>query len=205
MTMAYHGIAHGWAGVAYATLMWARARDVEPPGGPAVSSTCSSRSPNRTDGGLAGRSHRGMAPTGPLLAGLVPRQRRLRLSVEPGRGTYREHVFAEMAERAAWLVGDSRRQQPMLRNRRPGLCRTQPLALHRRGPLALARRGDRRPRRGAASSPGTQRRRSACTRGTSVWPCSRSSSNVLIAPRCRCSSSSRDPGGTRPGAAATET
>jgi hypothetical protein len=29
--MAYHGIAHGWAGLAYATMMWSRARGVEPP------------------------------------------------------------------------------------------------------------------------------------------------------------------------------
>ncbi len=27
----YHGIAHGWAGLAYATMMWARVRGVEPP------------------------------------------------------------------------------------------------------------------------------------------------------------------------------
>lgn len=27
----YYGIAHGWAGIAYASLMWARARGVEPP------------------------------------------------------------------------------------------------------------------------------------------------------------------------------
>ncbi|HEX4034787.1 MAG TPA: lanthionine synthetase LanC family protein [Solirubrobacteraceae bacterium] len=29
----YHGIAHGWAGVAYAALMWSRARDASPPPG----------------------------------------------------------------------------------------------------------------------------------------------------------------------------
>ena len=107
-TMAYHGIAHGWAGVAYATLMWARARDVEPP--PAV---------------------RGVLDM--LVAVAEPHGRGVRWPLTPldgpggpaywpgwchgnagyvflwnlAAGTYHEHVFAEMAERAAWLVGDS--------------------------------------------------------------------------------------------------
>jgi serine/threonine-protein kinase len=32
-TIGYHGVAHGWAGLAYATLMWAQARDTQPPPG----------------------------------------------------------------------------------------------------------------------------------------------------------------------------
>lgn len=32
-TLPYYGIAHGWAGIAFATMMWSQARGSEPPGG----------------------------------------------------------------------------------------------------------------------------------------------------------------------------
>ena len=55
-SMAYYGIAHGWAGLAYATMMWSRARGIEPP--PEARrrrSSCSQTSPSRGSGALAGR------------------------------------------------------------------------------------------------------------------------------------------------------
>jgi hypothetical protein len=104
-SLPYYGIAHGWAGLAYATLMWSQARDIAPP--PQV---------------------RGVLE---LLAGVAePWQRGAGWPVSPPGGpstdqfwpgwchgnagyiflwnlaadTYGDPGFAELAERAAWLV-----------------------------------------------------------------------------------------------------
>jgi eukaryotic-like serine/threonine-protein kinase len=103
--LVYHGIAHGWAGLAYATMMWSQARGVEPP-----------------------------VPVRGVLEGLArlaePWERGARWPVSPpdgpspgqfwpgwchgnagyvflwnlAEGTYGDGVFAELAGRAAWLT-----------------------------------------------------------------------------------------------------
>ena len=107
-SMAYYGIAHGWAGLAYATMMWSAARGVDPP--PEVRSVLE------------------------LLAGLAePWERGARWPVSPPGGpsagqfwpgwchgnagyvflwnlahaSYGDALFAELAERAAWLTDTS--------------------------------------------------------------------------------------------------
>ena len=104
-TLVYYGIAHGWAGLAYATLMWARARGTAPP------------APVR-------------AVLNTLAAEAVPDGRGVRWPLTPiegpahdqywpgwchgnagyvflwnlARETYGDGEFAELAERAAWLT-----------------------------------------------------------------------------------------------------
>jgi hypothetical protein len=104
----YYGIAHGLAGVAYATMMWSRARGAEPP--PGVRRVLD------------------------MLAGVAePYERGVRWPISPADGTagdefwvgwchgnagyvflwnlaeatYRDPLFAELAERAAWLTDGS--------------------------------------------------------------------------------------------------
>ena len=104
-TMTYFGIAHGWAGIAYATMMWARARGVQPP--PQVRDVLDM---------LAGVAE-------PLERGarwpLTPPDGHASDDFWPGwchgnagyvflwnlaRATYGEALFAQLAERAAWLL-----------------------------------------------------------------------------------------------------
>jgi hypothetical protein len=101
----YHGIAHGWAGIAYATLMWSRAREVAPPSG--------ARRVLEMLAAVAEPYERGVRWP------LTPLNRPGSDEYWPGwcHGTagyvflwnlaadaYRDGSYAELAERAAWLL-----------------------------------------------------------------------------------------------------
>ena len=103
--MPYNGIAHGWAGVAYASMIWAAACGVEPPAevravlemlaAAAEPHGRGARWPVTPLGGTCGR---------PALARLVPRQRRLCVSRNLAYASYRDDAYALLAERAAQLL-----------------------------------------------------------------------------------------------------
>jgi eukaryotic-like serine/threonine-protein kinase len=100
----YYGIAHGWAGIAYAALMWAQARGVEPPraarevvdmlvaiGEPYERGT---RWPVSAEGTSRDQFWAGWCHGS---AGYV-------FLWNLARATYHEDAFGELAERAAWSV-----------------------------------------------------------------------------------------------------
>ena len=104
-SMTYFGIAHGWAGVAYATMMWAEARGTEPPpevrgvldmlAGVAEPHERGSRWPLTPPDGHAGAEYWPGWCHGN--AGYV-------FLWHLAQAIYREEVFGELAERAAWLL-----------------------------------------------------------------------------------------------------
>lgn len=104
-SMAYHGIAHGWAGLAYATMMWSRARGVEPPP--------EARSALELLADLAEPWERGARwpvspPGGPSAGQFWPGWCHGNAGYvflwNLAEATYGDAVFAELAERAAWLA-----------------------------------------------------------------------------------------------------
>lgn len=103
--IAYWGVAHGWAGIAYATLMWGRARGVQPPpqaravldvlAGVAEPLGRGCRWPLTPPEGHAGDQHWPGWCHGN--AGYV-------FVWNLGREVYGDERFGELAARAAWLV-----------------------------------------------------------------------------------------------------
>jgi eukaryotic-like serine/threonine-protein kinase len=104
-SMTYFGIAHGWAGLAYATMMWAQARGKEPPpevrgvldmlAGVAEPHERGSRWPLTPPDGHAGAEYWPGWCHGN--AGYV-------FLWNLAHAVYPEGAFAELAERAAWLL-----------------------------------------------------------------------------------------------------
>ncbi len=105
MAIPYYGIAHGWAGIAYTTLMWARARGAEPHGqARAVLDTLATiaepfergcRWPLTPPDGEAGDDYWPGWCHGN--AGYV-------FLWNLAWEVYKEDAFADLAERAAWLI-----------------------------------------------------------------------------------------------------
>jgi serine/threonine-protein kinase len=107
MTMPYYGLAHGWGGVAYASLMWARARGAEPPRGArdVLTTLADVAEPHERgarwpltgpDGGLSEEFWPGWCHGN---AGYV-------FLWNLAHATYGEDRFAQLAEQAAWLAGE---------------------------------------------------------------------------------------------------
>jgi len=104
-SMTYFGIAHGWAGLAYATMMWAQARGTEPPPevrgvldmlvGVAEPHERGSRWPLTPPDGHAGAE---------FWPGWCHGNAGYVFLWHLAHAIYREGVFAELAERAAWLL-----------------------------------------------------------------------------------------------------
>lgn len=104
-TIAYHGIAHGWAGIAYATLMWAQARSVEPPPGTRDVLDMLSRVAEPYERGVRWPLTSSNRPGGDEYwpgwchgnAGYV-------FLWNLARAVYRDAAFGELAECAAWMI-----------------------------------------------------------------------------------------------------
>ena len=103
--IAYNGVAHGWAGIVYATLMWAHAREgPAPPGTRAVLTMLST---------IAEPSARGArwpltSPDGPgsdvFWPGWCHGNAGYVFLWNRARTFYADDRFAELADRAAWLI-----------------------------------------------------------------------------------------------------
>jgi serine/threonine-protein kinase len=107
MTMPYYGLAHGWGGVAYASLMWAQARGAEPPPG--------ARDVLNMLAGVAEPRERGArwpltGPDGGLSEEFWPGWCHGNAGYvflwNLAHTTYGEDRFAQLAEQAAWLAGE---------------------------------------------------------------------------------------------------
>ena len=190
----YNGIAHGWAGLAYASMLWSRVRGVAPPPG--------ARRALEMLAALAEPFGRGarwlVSPNGrsgrrTVLARLVPRQRRIRVPLDGG-GDSSTASPASACSPIALRTSRTRRRAsaasaaaPLGRSIRCSAATAQP-ATSGGACVQSTSRSEAPPR---THSPAMPRARSASTRGMSVsrsWP---SSSSTPSGPRCRCSSSNR--------------
>ena len=108
-SLPYYGIAHGWAGIAYASLMWARVRGIEPPPGThgVLELLASAAEPH-------GRGARWplMPPAGTASDEFWPGWCHGNAGYvflwNLAQAAYKEAVFAELAERAARLTDFTR-------------------------------------------------------------------------------------------------